>query len=151
MVEKDDPWIQDSRWLPMGSSFGRLGLPGVLCFYIPPGRLTWNLQITNLERKMIFQTPMIMFHVNLQGCNHHFHVGINKSSTSKPVHPNMFSPSVAFVPNLVHTISFEVWDAPFRRIQRNFNNKFVMKISSLKIWLITFASISIICGPLISH
>ena len=33
-----------------------------------PGRLTWNLQITHLERKMIFQTPMIMFHVNLPGC-----------------------------------------------------------------------------------
>ena len=33
-----------------------------------PGRLTWNLQITHLERKMIFQTSMIMFHVNLQGC-----------------------------------------------------------------------------------
>ncbi len=37
--------------------------------YIHPGRLTWNLQITHLERKMIFQTSMIMFHVNLQGCN----------------------------------------------------------------------------------
>ena len=35
-----------------------------------PGRLTWNLQITHLERKMIFQTSMIMFHVNLPGCNH---------------------------------------------------------------------------------
>ncbi len=35
---------------------------------IHPGRLTWNLQITHLERKMIFQTSMIMFHVNLQGC-----------------------------------------------------------------------------------
>ena len=33
-----------------------------------PGRLTWNIQITHLERKMIFQTPMIMFHANLQGC-----------------------------------------------------------------------------------
>ena len=32
-----------------------------------PGRLTWNLQITDLERKMIFQTSMIMFHVNLPG------------------------------------------------------------------------------------
>ena len=32
------------------------------------GRLTWNLQITHLERKMIFQTSMIMFHVNLPGC-----------------------------------------------------------------------------------
>ena len=29
----------------------------------------WNIQITHLERKMIFQTSMIMFHVNLQGCN----------------------------------------------------------------------------------
>ena len=36
---------------------------------IHPGRLTWNLQITHLERKMIFQTSMIMFHVNLPGCN----------------------------------------------------------------------------------
>ena len=33
------------------------------------GRLTWNLQITHLERKMIFQTSMIMFHVNLWWCN----------------------------------------------------------------------------------
>ena len=32
------------------------------------GRLTWNLQIAHLERKMIFQTSMIMFHVTLQGC-----------------------------------------------------------------------------------
>ena len=37
-------------------------------YHIHPGRLTWNLQITHLERKMIFQTSMIMFHVNLQGC-----------------------------------------------------------------------------------
>ncbi len=40
----------------------------VLQKYIHPGRLTWNIQITHLERKMIFQTFMIMFHVNLQGC-----------------------------------------------------------------------------------
>ena len=37
-------------------------------FTLHPGRLTWNIQITHLERKMIFQTPMIMFHVNLPGC-----------------------------------------------------------------------------------
>ena len=37
-------------------------------YRIHPGRLTWNLQITHLERKMIFQTSMIMFHVNLPGC-----------------------------------------------------------------------------------
>ena len=36
--------------------------------HLHPGRLTWNLQITHLERKMIFQTSMIMFHVNLQRC-----------------------------------------------------------------------------------
>ena len=35
---------------------------------IHPGILTWNLQITHLERNMIFQTSIIMFHVNLQGC-----------------------------------------------------------------------------------
>ena len=35
---------------------------------IHPGRLTRNLQITHLERNMIFQTSMIMFHVNLHGC-----------------------------------------------------------------------------------
>ena len=28
-----------------------------------------HLQISHLERNMIFQTSMIMFHVNLQGCN----------------------------------------------------------------------------------
>ena len=39
-----------------------------------PGRLTWNLQITHLERKMIFQTSMIMFHVNLQGCMYTSHL-----------------------------------------------------------------------------
>ena len=32
-----------------------------------PGRFTWNLQITHLERKMIFQTSMIKFHVKFQG------------------------------------------------------------------------------------
>ena len=32
------------------------------------GKLTWNIHITHLEGKMIFQTPMIMFHVNLPVC-----------------------------------------------------------------------------------
>ena len=40
----------------------------VKTFRLHPGRLTWNLQITHLERKIIFQTSMIMFHVNLPGC-----------------------------------------------------------------------------------
>ena len=38
--------------------------------WLHPGRLTWNLQIIHLERKMIFQTFIIMFHVNLPGCSH---------------------------------------------------------------------------------
>ena len=42
-----------------------------------PGRLTWNLQIIHLERKMIFQTCIIMFHVNLPGCT------FNSQGTSK--------------------------------------------------------------------
>ena len=33
-----------------------------------PEKKTWNLQITHLERKMIFQTFIFGFHVNLQGC-----------------------------------------------------------------------------------
>ena len=37
-------------------------------FLVTPWRLTWNLQITHLESKMIFQTSMIMVHVNLPGC-----------------------------------------------------------------------------------
>ena len=37
-------------------------------FPIHPGRLTWNLQITHLERKMIFQTIIFRFHVSLPGC-----------------------------------------------------------------------------------
>ena len=36
--------------------------------WLHPARLKWNLQITHLERKMIFQTSMTMFHVNLHGC-----------------------------------------------------------------------------------
>ena len=32
-----------------------------------PGSLTLNLQITHLERNMIFQTSMTMLHVNLHG------------------------------------------------------------------------------------
>ena len=33
-----------------------------------PGRLTWNLKITQLKRKIIFQTIILRFHVNLPGC-----------------------------------------------------------------------------------
>ena len=43
---------------------------------VHPGRLTWNLQIIHLERKMIFHTSMIMFHVNLQGCIPWLHMSV---------------------------------------------------------------------------
>ena len=60
------------RFLLNMTIFGILFLGGV-----HPGRLTWNLQITHLERKIIFQTSVIMFHVNLQGCKyHHFFLTI---------------------------------------------------------------------------
>ena len=68
---------------------------------IHPGRLTWNLQITHLERKMIFQTSMIMSHVNLPGCiflmfisipgemiqfdEHIFQRGLKPPTTGSPV------------------------------------------------------------------
>ncbi len=33
-----------------------------------PGKLAWNLKITPLKRKIIFQTSIFVFHVNFQGC-----------------------------------------------------------------------------------
>ena len=64
----NQPWNEDSWY--------------ILSFFPTqpqPIKITWNpntpwkinmvhLQITHLERKIIFQTSMIMFHVNLQGC-----------------------------------------------------------------------------------
>ena len=47
-------------WLNLGLSI-LCYISGVECVNIHPARLTWNLQITHLERKMIFQTSMIMF------------------------------------------------------------------------------------------
>ena len=41
---------------------------------IVPVSSKWNLQITHVERKMIFQTSMIMFHVNLQGRTHYYNI-----------------------------------------------------------------------------
>ena len=39
------------------------------CHDLHPGRLAWNLKITQLKRKIIFQTISFRFHVNLPGCN----------------------------------------------------------------------------------
>ena len=50
-------------------------------FKIHPGRLTWNLKITQLKRKIIFQTIIFRFHVNLPGCMF-IQMGNNVSSLS---------------------------------------------------------------------
>ena len=65
----------------------------LVVFGIHPGRWTWNLQITHLERKMIFQTSMIMFHVNLQGCTRDYSTQLyedfNKPSNKTPIHQSV--------------------------------------------------------------
>ena len=47
------------------------GSRSAVCFFdnLHPGRLTWNLTITQLKRKIIFQTIIFRFHVNLPGCS----------------------------------------------------------------------------------
>ena len=62
-----------------------------------PGRLTWNLQITHLKRKMIFQTSMIMVHVNLPGCT----LEVNQPPFSKMVVPNLEDVSNPYEKNMV--------------------------------------------------
>ena len=42
---------------------------------VHPGRTTWNLKITQLKRKIIFQTIIFRFHVNLPGCFRRFFLG----------------------------------------------------------------------------
>ena len=49
-----------------------------------PGRLTWNLRIHPWKRKIIFQTIIFRFHVNLPGCIISFLV-LQKFQISKPV------------------------------------------------------------------
>ena len=72
--------------------------------YLHPGRLTWNLQITHLEGKMIFQTSMIMFHVNLQGCKMCWlkPEGSSKSLPSKRQLDILCYKNGCNYPNLIH-------------------------------------------------
>ena len=62
-------------------------------FGITPWKINgWNLQITHLERKMIWNKPyMIMFHVNLQGCI--FSV-VSPSKSGGPYLRNVWAPWV---------------------------------------------------------
>ena len=65
----------NSKTVPVKTLWGETSRPhsknwNSLSYFknIHPGRLTWNLKITYLKRKIIFQTSIIMFHVNLRGC-----------------------------------------------------------------------------------
>ena len=58
----------DQQFLPQKAQCYHLNGNPSNFLWLHPGRLTWNLQITRFESKMIFQTSMIMFHVNLGGC-----------------------------------------------------------------------------------
>ena len=62
-------WLEDDPF-PFENGYLFEGRLLLVSGRVHPGRLTWNIQITHLERKMIFQTSMIMFHVNLAGCKH---------------------------------------------------------------------------------
>ena len=66
-----------SKWpfypLKQGTFEDDVTFPPVGSWRVHLGRLTWNLQITRLERKKIFQTSMIMVHVNFPGCITHDH------------------------------------------------------------------------------
>ena len=56
------------------------------CWYLHSRRLTWNLRIHPRKRKIIFQTIIFRFYVNLRGCNMNFQSlilkGFNLLSTS---------------------------------------------------------------------
>ena len=61
-------WMRMARCLLSTAGGGPKKVRPFWIIWVERGRITWNLQITRLERKMIFQTSMIMFLVNLQGC-----------------------------------------------------------------------------------
>ena len=65
LIYQTERW---GRWKRSSEQQGHSGVgqqkrEAANCQFIHPGGLILNLQITHLERKMIFQTSMIMFHV----------------------------------------------------------------------------------------
>ena len=68
-----------------------------------PWKINMNLQITNLERNMIFQTSRILSHVNLQGCSSHLSV----LSCSQLVHPSLLVVQAA-----IHDHCDDICDQP---------------------------------------
>ena len=64
---KTPNWSRGSwKWPKRGAYYSKHWI--VLQKNMNPGRLTWNLKITQLKRKIIFQTIIFRFHVNLPGC-----------------------------------------------------------------------------------
>ena len=57
-------WLEITISIPLNKK-------GCLGYQVHPGRLTWNLKTTQLKRKIIFQTIIFRFHVNLPGCTHY--------------------------------------------------------------------------------
>ena len=52
-----------------GSYTSKTSLAKLRILQIHPWKLTWNLKITCLKRKIIFQTFSFRFHVNFRGCS----------------------------------------------------------------------------------
>ena len=80
-------WDMFSWWLPF------------FCCHVLPGDTPWkinmvHLQITHLERKIIFQTFMIMLHFNLQGCIFKCRVNIGFSLVAGYSRSDLFHPFV---------------------------------------------------------
>ena len=57
-------WLEITISIPLNKK-------GCLGYQVHPGRLIWNLKTTQLKRKIIFQTIIFRFHVNLPGCTHY--------------------------------------------------------------------------------
>ena len=85
---------------------------GWLTMLDTPWKINMNLQITNLERNMIFQTSRILFHVNLQGCSSHLSV----LSCSQLVHPSLLVVQAAIICMIIvmiFVINHEIWICVF--------------------------------------
>ena len=102
---------------------------GNLNLFLHPGRLTWNIQITHLERKMIFQASMIMFHVNLPGCTLRAPNALTQRSSVSPPHPGLLK------------LGEQQW-AILRRQQKEFlitcNERQPMSCHNESVWILEF-------------
>ena len=68
-------WMAETRWKRRGFQHWTVGKRGIQPWrfntyriHVHPGRLTWNLRIHPWKRKIIFQTIIFRFYVNLLGC-----------------------------------------------------------------------------------